>query len=65
MKRKVINNRNLPARLPLWSTVTTGLVLDRLNAPGWLWGALSVFFVLIWAAVIQDILTSQVMEEVK
>lgn len=47
-KRKVINSRNLPAKLPIWQTLTTFLALDHWSAPAWLWGALGVIFLTIW-----------------
>lgn len=34
-KKKVIANKNLPTRIPLWSTITLYLFLDRLHAPQW------------------------------
>lgn len=50
--KKVIDAKNLPGKLPIWSTLTTALALDHWNAPEWLWGALGLFFLIGWIAVI-------------
>jgi hypothetical protein len=46
MKRKVIHKKNLPVHLPLSLTIALYLLLDRSNAPGWVWGALGVLLLL-------------------
>lgn len=48
MGRKVLMYKNLPTRLPVVSTTVAWLLLDRLQAPGWVWGAVGAFYVLIW-----------------
>lgn len=62
--RYVINSRNMPARLPLFQTLTTALALDHWHAPGWLWGALGVVFLVIWIASISDVLNTEELEDV-
>jgi hypothetical protein len=49
---KVISSKNLPARLPLWTTILMWLVLERLNAPGWVWGVVGTIFVVLWIGAI-------------
>jgi hypothetical protein len=49
---KVIDSENLPARLPLWSSITVWLLLDRLQAPGWVYGVMGTLFAIIWIAAI-------------
>jgi len=44
--KKVLKPNNLPTRLPVWSTATSFLLLERFDAPQWLWGALGFFFLL-------------------
>jgi hypothetical protein len=44
----VISNKNMPARFPLWPTITCALGLDRIHAPGWVWGVAGTIFLLIW-----------------
>lgn len=39
-KPKVVSRKNLPVRPPLVTTAVILLVLDRLSAPGWVWGAI-------------------------
>jgi hypothetical protein len=47
---KVIPYRNLPARPPLVATLVLSLGLDRIHAPGWLWGAVGVVIAFAWFA---------------
>lgn len=39
MKKKVIASKNLPMRTPFWTYIVLWLLMDRLNAPEWLFGA--------------------------
>ena len=45
---KVISWKNLPARLPIFPTITMYLLLVQLQAAEWVWGAIGLFTVLIW-----------------
>ncbi len=54
-KKTVIAWKNLPMRMPLGFTALWALVLDRLSAPGWAWGAFGVFVLLVWIVWIIDI----------
>ena len=49
----------LPAKLPIWSSVTCAVALDHWNAPEWLWGALGLFFAIGWIAIIATKLTEE------
>lgn len=49
---KVIANKNLPARAPLWASMVAWLMLDRFDAPGWVFGVVGCLFVLLWLAYI-------------
>ncbi len=51
--RKVI--KNTPPKLPLSYTLLTYLLLDRFNAPEWLWGSFGVLFAIVWVIQIIDI----------
>jgi len=51
-KLQVVSFKNLPARFPIVGTCVAWLMLDRLHAPGWLWGAIGAGVILIWTAVI-------------
>jgi hypothetical protein len=53
---RVIRLQSLPTRLPIISTAVLGLLLDRIDAPGWLWGALGVIVATAWAATIAFII---------
>lgn len=52
MKRKVISPKNLPTRLPVTFTMVLGLLLDRYDVPGWMWGAAGAIMLLIWVAAV-------------
>jgi len=53
-KRKVISSKNTNIRPPLLLTAVTYLFLDKFDAPEWLWGALALFFVILWIVFIAD-----------
>jgi hypothetical protein len=52
---RVIPGENLPTRLPVHVTVLYGLLLDRFDAVGWVWGAVGTAFVFVWAIAIYGI----------
>lgn len=58
-KQKVISRRNLPIRMPLVKTVVAYLLLDRLNAAGWVWGIVITLFSIYWLIFIIAIVTEQ------
>jgi len=49
---KVIAGSQLPIRLPMTSTLVWYLLLDKLNAPAWIWGAMGVIMGLLWCVAI-------------
>jgi hypothetical protein len=53
--KRVISYKNRPATLPLWQTLTIFLMMDRFNAPGWLWGVIGTIVVLWWIGAIANI----------
>lgn len=55
-KRKVISSKNLPMRPPLIGTLVWWLVLDKIGAPGWVWGVLGTFIFVGWIVFVVDIL---------
>jgi len=38
MSNKVIHRSQLPTRLPVTFAIAVYLLLDKLQAPGWVWG---------------------------
>lgn len=52
---KVISPKDLPRRLPFCQTVVIGLLLDRLQAPGWVWGVAGTIVVAGWIGYIIEI----------
>ncbi len=46
--KKVIKVDNLPTKFPVFPTMTMYLFLDKVNAAGWVWGAVGFFFVMVW-----------------
>lgn len=57
--KKVIKRENLPSTIPLFSTLTTYLILDKFNAPEWMWGVLAFIFLLGWINSIYRIVTDE------
>lgn len=52
-KNRVIKPNNLPPKVPITGILVWILLLDRLNAPDWLWGvAGTVFGLLLIIAII-------------
>jgi hypothetical protein len=43
-----IDVKYLPTRLPVISTAVVYLLLDRHNAPGWVWGVFITLYALYW-----------------
>lgn len=58
-KRKVIDADNLPIRLPITKTAVIYLLLDHIDAHEWLWGALGVIVIAMWATAIYFIRTQK------
>lgn len=57
--RRVIDAAHLPMRMPLWPTATLWLLLDRLQMPGWVWGATGLFILTAWGVWINDVRTRE------
>lgn len=49
---KVISRKNLPTKLPLTLTLTIYLALDHWSAPEWLYGALSLYLIVVWIYIV-------------
>lgn len=49
---KVLSRKQLPTRYPVLQTLILYFILDRYHAQGWVWGAVGLLAVLIWAACI-------------
>ena len=62
MQQKVLHERNIPTRLPFWTTVTLGLLLDRAHAPAWLWGAATMLVLIVWGVAVYAMLHEQKVE---
>ena len=52
MRTKVLATRFLPARLPIYPTITGWLALDHWHAPSWMYGAAVCLAVIVWAIMI-------------
>lgn len=42
----------LPTRLPIGLTAIVYLILDRFDAPGWVWGVVGTVMALLWIGAI-------------
>lgn len=45
IQKRVISRKNLPSRVPVFQMMTVYLMLDKFDAPGWLWGVIGTFMV--------------------
>lgn len=48
MKQQVIPWKELPTKCPLFGTIVLWLLLDRLDAAQWVWGAVGVVVLVVW-----------------
>lgn len=46
--RRVIDASCLPLRMPLLPSIVLWLLLDRLQAPGFVWGIVGTIMALLW-----------------
>lgn len=51
-KNHVIKRSSLPQSSPVMFTAVMWLLLDRLDAPGWVWGSVGLLVVLVWIVAI-------------
>ena len=60
MKKRIVLDHNcLPSRLPIWTSATAWLLLDRFSPSGWVWGAVGCFFLLLWIVAIWAVVTQE------
>lgn len=59
---KVINYKNLPARIPLTTLIVWYLVLDKWGVPGWLWGVMGMVAVIVVIAETYKFFTQQLID---
>lgn len=57
--RKVLSTDCLPWRLPIFPSITLWLLLDRVRAPGWVWGVVGSFMFAIWCGAIYEMSTQR------
>jgi hypothetical protein len=62
--KKVVSYANLPTKLPTVSTVAFGLLLDRLQAPGWVWGIYICLFSILWLGSLWLIIIEEKHEDI-
>jgi hypothetical protein len=60
--RLCVANANLPMRPPLLLSIVMWLLLDRLAAPGWVWGAVGLFLALVWFVWVWDAATRRAVD---
>lgn len=57
--KKVVATKNLPMHPPITLTIACWLLLDRLRAPAWVWGAVGTLLGLIWLIALYEIFTQE------
>lgn len=60
--RKVISARSLPVRSPLWPTATSYLLLDRLEAPGWVWVVTLTLLAVVWGVWVVEVFSNDAVD---
>ena len=59
-KRIVVADKHVPLPfVPIFPTITLWLLLDRLSAPGWVWGAVGMIVAFLWVTYIVDFFTRE------
>jgi len=58
-KKKVVNFENLPTPFPASLLISVGLLLDRLGAAGWVWGAFGTVVAVIVIGVLVNRLQTE------
>ena len=58
-QRRVLSALDLPTRLPIMTTIVAWLLLDRLSAPGWVWGIAGTLLVIYWIACVVTLWTEK------
>jgi len=59
MKRKQIARKYMPVNIPTAEVVVSLLVLDRLNAPGFWYGLVVMFWLFVFVAVFMDAMSAE------
>jgi len=59
MKKRVFNRQNITTTLPVSFSITMWLLLDRLDASGWVWGVTGTIFGLLWISCIVSIFVEE------
>lgn len=59
---KVVSRKNLPAKLPIYSTAVAYLLLDKFHAADWVWGVIGTLYTLIWIICIVAIVKQEQVE---
>lgn len=58
-KQKVLSKKQMPIKLPVVGTGFWLLVMDKYNAPGWLWGVVITILSIVWIALIVGVTREQ------
>lgn len=56
---KVISYKNMPVRLPVGGSCVLYLLLDRFQAPGWVWGVLGTLLAILWIVAVHKMFTQK------
>lgn len=64
-KTKWIHQNNVPLKLPLTPSIVLWLLLDKLQAAGWMQGVAYTILGILWIGAIVAIVNSERLEEFK
>jgi len=62
---KVISYKQIPVRIPTVPTIVAWLLLDRLQAAGWVWGVVGTMFALIWISSVTTFFMQETVDVIK
>jgi len=62
---KVISYKQIPVKIPTIPTAVAWLLLDRLQAAGWVWGVVGTMFALLWIGSVTAFFMQETVDVIK
>jgi hypothetical protein len=60
--KKVIAFKSLPMRPPISLSILLWLLLDRLNAPVWVWSVVGTLLGIVWIISLHEVFTQELVD---
>lgn len=58
----VLSRKQMPTSVPVFETLTLFLILERFNAPQYVWGAIGVVWIFIFIACVVSVIKQKYVE---